>query len=65
MDPDLWELVDREASRRGISVSALMSTIVADRLRPNEQAVVDVFRNLSQVATLGLAPWKERPKPSS
>lgn len=65
MDDELWLLVKTEAERRGISQSALISTLIADRLRPSHDSVVEVFRNLSQVATLGLAPWKDRPKPSS
>lgn len=66
LDEATWGRLDVEAHRRGVSRSALISIIVNDQLNPKDPGmVVDLFKSLSQVATLGLAPWKQTPKPTS
>lgn len=65
LEPELWAMLEQEAKRRGTSISAVVSTIVADKFRPTtEDVALGAFKSLSKMATLGLAPWNDKQKPS-
>lgn len=65
LEPELWAMLETEAKRRGCSLSALVSTIVADKFRPTpEDVALGAFKSLSKMATLGLVSWNDKQKPS-